>query len=36
MRMIDILTVMKPDIYPEDIKLHLATPGLSGKEPIDL
>ena len=36
MRMMDILTIMNPDIYPEDMKLHLATPGRDKQEPINV
>ena len=36
MRMFDLLSLMNPDIYPEDMKLHLATPGRDNQEPIDV
>ena len=36
MRMIDLLAVMNPGIEPEDMKLHLATPGRDNREPIEV
>ncbi len=36
MRMIDLLAIMNPGLKPEDVKLHLATPGRDKQEPIDV